>query len=176
MESSEWLTRAGCLKSSSLQTLLQNHFSWNCHFISKNVIYIVSPTSTVIRDINWQSITCISCLIYLDLKSSCFTILRSVCLMNFCLMHFFAKKTSISFSLSLSLFLIINVVLLIRDRRTFWEGFIFVYTVLQLKIFFSLWLHFRNTNDAKLHHDHVYLFWNTSLVVPIFSGKTNRFG
>ena len=123
-----------------------------------------------------QSITCTSCLIYLDLKSSCFTILSAVCLMNFCLMHFFAKKTSISFSLSLSLSLIINVVLLIRGRRTFWEGFMFVYTVLQLKIFFSLWLHFRNTNDAKLHHDHVYLFWNTSLVVPIFSGKTNRFG
>lgn len=83
-----------------------------------------------------QSITCTSCLIYLDLKSSCFTILSAVCLMNFCLMHFFAKKTSISFSLSLSLSLIINVVLLIRGRRTFWEGFMFVYTVLQLKIFF----------------------------------------
>ena len=136
MENSEWLTRAGCLKSTSLQTLLQNHFSWNCSFISKNLIYIVSPASIVIRDINCQTITCTSCLIYLDLKSSCFTILRAVCLMNFCLMHFFVKKTSISFSLSLSLSLFINVVLLISDRRTFWEGFMFVYTVLQPKIFF----------------------------------------
>ena len=100
------------------------------------MIYIVSPASIVIRDINCQTITCTSCLIYLHLKPSCFTILRVVCLMNFCLMHFFAKKTSISFSLSLSLPLFINVVLLIRDRRTFWEGFMFVYTVLQLKIFF----------------------------------------
>ena len=100
------------------------------------MIYIVSPASIVIRDINCQTITCTSCLIYLHLKPSCFTILRVVCLMNFCLMHFFAKKTSISFSLSLSLSMFINVVLLIRDRRTFWEGFMFVYTVLQLKIFF----------------------------------------
>ena len=100
------------------------------------MIYIVSPASIVIRDINCQTITCTSCLIYLHLKPSCFIILRVVCLMNFCLMHFFAKKTSISFSLSLSLSLFINVVLLIRDRRTFWEGFMFVYTVLQLKIFF----------------------------------------
>ena len=113
------------------------------------MIYIVSPASIVIRDINCQTITCTSCLIYLHLKPSCFTILRVVCLMNFCLMHFFAKKTSISFSLSLSLSLFINVVLLIRDRRTFWEGFMFVYTVLQLKIFFFV-VAFSNHKRCKV--------------------------
>ena len=114
------------------------------------MIYIVSPASIVIRDINCQTITCTSCLIYLDLKSSCFTILGAVCLMNFCLMLFFAKKTSISFSLSLSLSLFINVVLLIRDRRTFWEGFMFVYTVLQLKIFFFFVVAFSKHKRCKV--------------------------